>query len=67
MAKRSYLSKFNSCLGISRQTFKLLNELKGKSSNSTYIPLLSSGFNNKIETTDEDNANLFNNFFATIG
>ena len=67
MAKRSfYLNKFKSCLGNSRQTFKLLNELKGKSSNSTNKPLLSSGFNNKNEPTDEDNANLFNKFFATI-
>ena len=67
MAKRSfYLNKFNSGLGKSRKTFKLLNELKGKSSNSTNIPLLSSSFNNKIEPTDEDNANLFNKFFATI-
>ena len=61
MAKRSfYLNKFSSC-------FELLNELKGKSSNSTNIPLLSSSFNNKIEPTDEDNTNLFNRFFATIG
>ena len=68
MANRSfYLNKFISCLGNSGQTFKLLNELKGKSSNSTNIPLLSSGFNNKIEPTDEDNANLFNKFLATIG
>ena len=68
MAKRFfYLKKFNSGLGNSRKTFKLLNELKGKSLNSTNIPLLSSSFNNKIEPTDEDNANLFNKFFATIG
>ena len=58
MAKRSYLNKFISCLGNSRQAFKLLNELKGKSSNSTNIRLLSSSFNNKVEPSDEYNANL---------
>ena len=68
MAKKSfYMNKFNSCLGNSRQTLKLRNELKGKFSNSTNIPLLRSSFNNKTEPTDEDNENLSKKFFATIG
>ena len=41
--------------------------MKDKSSNSTNIPFLRSIINDKTEPTVEDNASLFNKFFATIG
>ena len=37
-----YHNKFEKCIGNSRQTYKLLNELKGKTNPSETFPILAS-------------------------
>ena len=65
--KQFHLNSFQKCLGNSRQTFKLLNELKGKSYKSQNFPILGSCYQKFDQPSDKNNANEFNNFFASIG
>ena len=65
--KQFYHNNFDKCIGNSRQTYKLLNELKGKTNASETIPILSSCQKNIEEPSHVDNATSFNDFFINIG
>ena len=62
--KQFYLNSFQKRLGNSRQTFKLLNELKGKSYRSQNFPILSSCYQKFDEPSDKNNASEFNISFC---
>ena len=63
MNKRNfYLNEFMNCIADSRQTYKLLNKLNGKSSTRLKVHILESFqrfINNPLE---KDVANIFNEF-----
>ena len=63
--KEFYANRFESCIGDSRQTYKLLNDLSGKSQVSRNIPILKSS--NGLIATNDEIANSFNDYFADIG
>ena len=63
--KQFYLNSFQKCLGNSRQTFKLLNELKGKSYKSQNFPILCSCYQTFDEPSDKNNANNFKQTFSS--
>ena len=63
--KRYYSNVFESCMGDSRQVYKLLNDLSGKSMENKNVHFLR---NCGVECLyDSDNANAFNDFFADAG
>ena len=62
-----YADKFDGCIGNTRQVYKLLNELQGKTAKKEKFPILTSCTQKIKSPTMEDNANCFNNFFANIG
>ena len=60
-AKKSfYWNKFKSCIGDSRQTFKLLNDLNGKTKTKLNIPLLDTCDQLTPEYSNIDIAEAFN-------
>ena len=67
-AKRNfYYEKFNSCLGSSRQTYKLLNDIQGKSFSKANILFLDLWQKNYDEPSHYENVQAFNEYFSTIG
>ena len=64
--KQFYWNKFKSCIGDSRQTYKLLNDISGKTKSKTNIPFL----DNMAKCTDSENnlhiADAFNEHFVNI-
>ncbi len=65
--KLLYMNKFNSCIGDSRQTFELLNELQGKlGKESDGINVIEDGNGNKVQTKPLI-ANELNSYFTNIG
>ena len=60
--KQFYWRKFYSCIGDSRQTFKLLNYISGKHLNPSIVPALDSC----IENSATEIAETFNKYFTTI-
>ena len=66
-AKRKFfLNKFNSCIGDSRQTYKLLNEINGKKVTNNTIPCLDSLSEKNTKASNYDIADSFNKFFINI-
>lgn len=66
MSKKAYFSRmFQSSIGDSRQTYKLLNDLNGKNICNRNAPRLADC--KKENPTDEDIANCFNKYFVEIG
>ena len=64
-SKKQYFEKtFSKCLGHSRQTYKLINDLTGKSIRSQNVPFNSNG---KVERSKKDITNCFNKFIIGIG
>ena len=64
--KKFYWDKFKACIGDSRQTYKLLNDLRGSSSDAQTVPALTSCLQRQSEPTAEDTADKFNHYFTTI-
>ena len=64
--KKLYLDKFQACIGDSRQTYKLLNDLRGSICDAQIVPALTSCFQRQSEPTAEDIADEFNHYFTTI-
>ena len=62
-----YWNKFKNCIGDSRQTYELLNELNGKSISRFKMPIFESCQNLIDNPTEKDVANRFNDFFINIG
>ena len=60
--KQFYWRKFDSCIGHSRQTYKLLNDRSGKHRNSSIVPALDSC----IENSAPEIAKTFDKYFTTI-
>ena len=65
--KTYYYDKFKSCIGNGRQTYKFLNELKGKINERSKLPILTSTQKKFNKPTERDNANVFNEYFSNIG
>ena len=67
-AKRKYYNKkFTACIGDSRQTYKLLNDLSEKNTKDASVPVLESCLQHKEAPSTFDIAERFNNFFSAIG
>ena len=63
-----YRNMFEKCIGDSRQTFKLLNELSGKHLVNNAVPKLSSCMSDTAPNSSNFQvAEKFNEFFASIG
>ena len=60
--KYFYPNRFESCIGDSRKTYKLLS---GKNQVSKHIPFLKSSTG--LNVTNDEIANSFNDYFADIG
>ena len=66
--KRFYSNKFDQCIRDSRQTFKLLNEIRGKQEVSISLPILTSCTTDSNHSPSQsDIAETFNRHFITIG
>ena len=65
--KKYYIKKFTACIGDSRQTYKLLNDLSGKNTKDASVPVLESCLQHKEAPSTFDIAERFNNFFSAIG
>ena len=65
--QKFYWNKFKNCIGDSRQTYKLLNELNGKSISRFKVTILESCQKLNDNPTEKDVANRFNDFFINIG
>ena len=65
--RKFYWNKLKNCIGDSRQTYKLLNELNGKSISRFTVPILESCQKLNDNPTEKDVANRFNDFFINIG
>ena len=65
--RKFYWNKFKNCIGDSRQTYKLLNELNEKSISRFKVPILESCQKLNDNPTEKDVANRFNDFFINIG
>ena len=67
-AKRKfYRNKFSACIGDSRQTYKLLNDLSGKNIYDANVPILESCQQHSVTPSTFDVAERFNVFFSEIG
>ena len=62
-----YMNKFRHCIGDSRQTYKLLNELNCKNLAQSNIPVLDSCLQVQENPSNKDIADKFNDFFTNIG
>ena len=62
--KQFYLNKFKSCVGDSRQTYKLLNEIKGEQKNANSVPYLDVLQADDNEPSQIDIAEAFNDHFT---
>ena len=63
--KQFYLNKFKSCVGDSRQTYKLLNEIKGEQKNANSVPYLDVLQADDNEPSQIDIAEAFNDHFTS--
>ena len=64
--KNFYKFRFKSCIGESRKTFKLLNDLKGKVMRDNNPPSLTAE-KTAINETNDQTANRFSTFFSKVG
>ena len=62
--RRLFYNKFDNCVGDSRQTFKILNEITGKTSKMVQINQLTGSVN---AVSSSEIADSFNEFFASVG
>ena len=60
-----YGNKFNSCIGDSRQIYKLINDLNGKVKAKEIIPSLDNIVNENKQSPSEK-ANQLNDFFTSV-
>ena len=65
--KDLYKQKFESCIGNSRQTYKLLNDIKGTTRKSSKVPALNSCTARNTDPSSADIAEEFNTFFTNVG
>ena len=66
--KKIFIEKnFESCLGNSRQTFKLINDIKGTNRKSSQVPALNSCSERCTDPSSIDIAEQFNTFFTNVG
>ena len=67
-AKRDfYRQKFESCMGDSRQTYKLFNDIKEINRKSSQVPALNSCSERCTDSSSADITEQFNTFFANVG
>ena len=64
--KQFYLNKFKSCVGDSRQTYKLLNEIKGEQKSASSVPYLDVLQADNNEPSQMDIAEAFNDHFTSV-
>ena len=62
-----YAQKFESCIGDSRQTYKLLKDIKGTTRKSSQVPALNSCNARCTDPSSADIAEEFNTFFTNVG
>ena len=62
-----FAQKFESCIGDSRQTYKLLNDTKGITRKSSQVPALNSCNARCTDPSGADIAEEFNTFFTNVG
>ena len=65
--KNYYWNEFKNSIGDSRQTYKILNDISGKSNKNSKIPPLQSCIDENDNATDRDIADKFNYFVTTDG
>ena len=65
--KRFYAQNFESCIGDSRQTNKLLNHIKGTTRKSSQVPTLNTFKARCSDASSADIAQEFNTFFTIVG
>ena len=65
--KNYYWNKLKNCIGDSRQTYKILNDISGKSNKNSKILLLQSCIDENDNATERDVADKFNYFFTNVG
>ena len=65
--KDFYRQKFESCIGNSRQTYKLLNDIKGTTRKTSKVPALNSCTARRNDPSSADIAEEFNTFFTNVG
>ena len=65
--KYFYAQKFESCIGDSRQTYKLLNDIKGTTRKSSQVPALNTCNARCTDPSSADIAEEFNTFFTSVG
>ena len=61
------MTKFTSCIGDSRRTFKLLNDIKGRTTKDLSLPALSSCARMEKSPSGCEIVEKFNEYFSTIG
>ena len=61
--KKFFGDKLRSCIGDAKPTYKLLNEISGKSKQSPKVPILRSSYEAITTPSNEDVAEKFNLFF----
>ena len=66
-AKKEYAQKFESCIGDSRQTYKLLSDIKGTTRKSSQVPALEKCNARCTDPSSADIAEEFNTFFTNVG
>ena len=64
--KQFYLNKFKSCVGDSRKTYKLLNEIKGEQKSANSVPYLDVLQADNNEPSQMDIAEAFNDHFTSV-
>ena len=65
--KEFYRTKFESCIGDSRQTYKLLNDIKGTNRKNAQVPALNTCNARSTDPGSADIAEEFNTFFTNVG
>ena len=65
--KKISAQKFKSCIGDSRQTYKLLNDIKGTTRKSSQVPALNTCNARCKDPSSADIAEEFNTFFTNVG
>ena len=67
LKKIFYTQKFDSCIGDLRQTYKLLNDIKGTTRKSSEVPALNTCNARCTDPSSADIAEEFNTFFTSVG
>ena len=65
--KPFYREKFESCMGDSRQTYKLINDIKGSNHKSSQVPASNSCSARCTDPSSVDIAEEFSSFFTNVG